>query len=243
MFAPVDSRVDSMTEQVQVRRQYERADKLLTRAGVWGPGPDGVTPVDVLLTAVLSARPREILEIGCGTGQFAKAVITAMPDCVYLATDESEGKVAATKRLGVAARQADATQLPFMAETFDGVVAAWMLYHVPDLDRALREMRRVLRPGGQLTVATNGDLHLAELLLEAGGEPLVTQFSSENAAESLRRHFRHVTQRDIETRATFPDHASAVAYLGTFSKELAAGLPWFDGPREYSGLTSVLTAH
>lgn len=238
MFA----RVDSTTEQVHVTRQYERTDKLETRAGAWGPGPEGVTPVDVLLTAVLSARPREILEIGCGTGQFAKSVMEAMPECVYLATDQSEAMVAETKRLGVAARQADATQLPFMAETFDGVVAAWMLYHVPDLDRAVREARRVLRPGGQLAVATNGDSHLAALLCEAGGEPLLTQFSSENAAEALRRHFRHVTQRDIETRATFPDHASAVAYLGTFSEELAAGLPWFDGPREYAGFTSVLTA-
>lgn len=238
MFA----RVDSMTEQVHVTRQYERTDQLVTRAGVWGPGPDGVTPVDVLLTAVVSARPREILEIGCGTGQFAKSVMDAMPECDYLATDQSEAMVAATKRLGVAARQADATQLPFMAETFDGVVAAWVLYHVPDLDRAVREARRVLRPGGQLAVATNGDRHLAELLREAGGEPLVTQFSSENAAEALRRHFRRVTQRDIETRATFPDHPSAVACLGTFSEELAAGLPWFDGPRQYVGATSILTA-
>ena len=97
-------------------------------------------------------------------------------------------------------------------------------------------------PAGQLAVATNGDRHLAELLREAGGEPLVTQFSSENAAEALGRHFRHVTQRDIETRATFPDHASAVAYLATFSEELAAGLSWFEGPRQYVGCTSILTA-
>ncbi len=238
MFA----RVDSMTEQVQVTRQYERTDTLLTRAGVWGPGPEGVTPVDVLLTAVVSARPREILEIGCGTGQFARLVMETMPECDYLATDQSEAMVAATKRRGVATRLVDAMQLPFMAETFDGVVAAWVLYHVADLDRAIREARRVLRPGGQFAVATNGDRHLAELLREAGGEPLVTQFSSENAAAALRRRFRHVTQRDIETRATFPDHASAVAYLATFSEELAAGLPWFDGPREYAGFTSVLTA-
>lgn len=236
------SRVDAMTEREYATRQDEREGNLEVRRGVWGPGPEGVSPVDVLRTAVISARPSEILEIGCGTGQFARSVMDAMPGCDYLATDLSEAMVEATGRLGVPARQADATALPFMAETFDGVVAAWMLYHVPDVDRALREARRVLRPAGQLTVATNGDAHLAELLAEAGGRPLVTQFSSETAADALGRHFAHVTQRDIETRATFPDHASAVAYLRTFSEDLAAALPPFTGAREFAGFTSILTA-
>lgn len=242
VWAGMFSRVDAMTEREYVTRQYECEANLELRRGVWGPGPEGVSPLDVLRTAVVSARPRQILEIGCGTGHFARSVLDAIPDCDYLATDLSEAMVEATRRLGVPARQADATALPFMAETFDGVVAAWMLYHVPDLDRALKEARRVLRPGGQLTVATNGDAHLAELLAEAGGRPLLTQFSSETAAEALGRHFVHLTHRDIETRATFPDHASAVAYLRTFSEDLAAALPHFDGAREFAGFTSIHTA-
>jgi ubiquinone/menaquinone biosynthesis C-methylase UbiE len=183
-----------------------------------------------------------VLEIGCGTGRFARSVIDARPDVDYVATDLSPAMVTATAALGVPAQQASADALPFPDAAFDVVVAAWMLYHVPDLDATLREVRRVLRPGGTLCAATNGDEHLADLLREAGGEPLLTQFSSENAVASLHRHFAEVTQRDIETEATFEDHAAAAAYLRTFSPALAATLPTFPGLRRYAGHTAVLMA-
>lgn len=235
--------MEAMTDSAQVARQYRSTSNLETRRNVWGPGPEGLSPVDVLRDAVLAAgRGRRILEIGCGAGLFARSVVDAGPGTEYVATDLSPAMVAATAALGVPAQRASADALPFPNESFDVVVAAWMLYHVPDLDAALREVRRVLRVGGTFCVATNGERHLAELLRDAGGEPVVTQFSSENATPTLRRHFADVTQRDIETRATFDDHAAATAYLATFSPTLAAALPVFDGRRQYAGHASVVTA-
>jgi hypothetical protein len=99
-----------------------------------------------------------------------------------------------------------------------------------------------VRPGGTFVAATNGDRHLADLLIEAGGQPLLTQFSSENGAAALSRHFDDVHQTDLATRAVFPDHASASAYLATFDEALAASLPRFDGERQYAGATSVFVA-
>ncbi|EWT01741.1 transcriptional regulator [Intrasporangium oryzae NRRL B-24470] len=234
--------MDEMTRPETVALQYARTDNLQTRRTVWGPGPEGVSPADVLRTAVVSARPNRVLEIGCGTGHFARSVLDAIPQVDYLATDVSEAMVEATRALGVRAVQASAESLPFPGTSFDVVVAAWMLYHVPDLAQTLREVRRVLRPGGVLAVATNGEEHLGDLLREAGGRPLVTQFTSENAEESLGRHFGSVVRRDVETRATFPDHASAAGYLATFDTGLAAALPYFDGERTFAGHTSVLVA-
>ena len=70
--------------------------------------------------------------------------------------------------------------------TFDTVVAAWMLYHVPDLDRALAEIARVLAPGGALVAVTNSVDHIAELrdlvAYRGGFEPT---FSRENGEEHL----------------------------------------------------------
>ena len=232
-----------MTDRGLVGQQYASVDRLQTRRNVWGPGPEGVSPVEVLRTLVVSTQPRRLIEIGCGTGQFARSVLDEAPNVDYVATDLSPAMVEATRALGVTAEVAPADSLPFADGCFDGAVAAWMLYHVPDLDGALREVGRVLRDGGTLHAATNGSEHLGDLLREAGGDPLVTQFTSENAAEILGRHFEHVARRDIETRATFADHDAACAYLATFSPDLAGSLPHFEGPRSYAGHTAILTAH
>ncbi|GAA2748245.1 hypothetical protein GCM10009868_40520 [Terrabacter aerolatus] len=232
----------SMTDAGRVAGQYATTDNLSTRRSVWGPGPEWVSPVDVLRTLVVSSQPSHVVEIGCGTGQFARSVLDEVPGLHYVATDLSPAMVAATRALGVTATVAPADRLPFADGSFDGAVAAWMLYHVPDLDTALGEVRRVLRDGGTLHVATNGREHLADLLRDAGGSPLVTQFTSEDAAEVLGRHFGRVVQRDVETRATFPHHAAACAYLATFAPALARALPPFEGPRTYAGHTAVLSA-
>ncbi|WP_076260931.1 class I SAM-dependent methyltransferase [Intrasporangium flavum] len=234
---------DAMTDRDTVDAQYARTDNLRTRRDVWGPGPEGVSPTEVLVSSVVAARPAKVIEIGCGTGHFARSVIDALPDVDYLATDISAAMVEATSSLGVPSRQVPGDALPFADDTFDGAVAAWMLYHVPDLDGTLAELRRVLRDGGRLSVATNGEEHLGDLLREAGGEPVASQFTAENAEEALSRHFEHVSRRDVETRATFPDHAAAVAYLSTFAADLAAALPHFEGPRAYVGRSCILTAH
>jgi ubiquinone/menaquinone biosynthesis C-methylase UbiE len=159
-----------------------------------------------------------------------------------LATDLSQRFVDLTAARGVLAQRADVQRLPFSDARFDVVAALWMLYHVPDLHRGLGEVQRVLRPGGLFVAVTNGDAHTARLRVDAGGAPLVTQFSSENGEWALRQHVDQVMREDIATRAVFPDHAAAVAYLASFDQPLAAGLPYLDGPREYAGATTVFLA-
>ena len=82
--------------------------------------------------------------------------------------------------------------LPFGDESFDVVAALWMLYHVADVDKALAQIRRVLRPGGLFVAVTNGDGHLADLRREAGGDAEVTGFSTQNGEAQLRAHFTEV---------------------------------------------------
>ena len=235
----------TMNQPDAVRTQYVREGNLETRSSVWQPTQDGRDPVAVAAAVVgeaARAGGAAVLEVGCGTGAFAERIAAENPDATIVATDQSERFVELTAARGVEARVADVQDLPFPDDSFDVVAALWMLYHVPDLDRGLAELRRVLRPGGLLVAVTNGNEHTADLRRDAGGEPLLTQFSSENGEEALLRHFEAVRREELATRAVFADHAAAVAYLDTLQDPTEWDLPVFDGPREYAGHVTVFAA-
>ena len=231
-----------MTRAETVDEQYGDETRLARRRSVWRPGPGGRTPEDVAADAVRAAAPRRLLDIGCGTGAFASRLAGENPRAHVVATDRSKRLVQLVRRRGLTVHVADAGRIPFRDDSFDCVTAMWMLYHVPDLDEALGEVRRVLRPGGIFVAVTNGDEHLADLLRAAGGGPLLTQFSSENGAAALRRHFASVARTAVATSAVFPDTGGARAYLATFDATLAAGLPERPGPLTCAGSTAVFVA-
>ena len=234
--------VSEITDTGYVRRQYSTESNLETRRSVWRDSPDGRNPATLAADAVRTEHPSRILEVGCGTGVFAARLCSENPDAELLAIDQSSRFVELTAERGVPARQADIQHLPLEDASYDVVVAMWMLYHVPDLDRGLAECRRVLRPGGLFVAVTNGDDHLADLMIEAGGSRNVTQFSRENGEAVLRHHFDEVTVEPVDTRAVFDDHAAAVAYLSSFDATMAERLPWFEGGREYTGTPTVFLA-
>jgi ubiquinone/menaquinone biosynthesis C-methylase UbiE len=144
-----------------------------------------------------------------------------------------------TRTRGIDSRVGDAMALPYADESFDAVAAMWMLYHVPDVDRAIAEVRRVLRPGGLFVAVTNGDGHVAELRREAGGEPVITRFSSQNGEEQLRRHFAVVERTDLVPQAVFLDSDMALAYLRSSEEPVEWRLPAFTEPRAYDGEATI----
>ena len=84
-----------------------------------------------------------------------------------------------------------------------------MLYHVPDLDRALAELARVLQPDGILVAVTNAVDHLQELwdLARRATTMGAFTFRSENGEEALRRHFPDVERRDAHGSVLMDDAA------------------------------------
>jgi ubiquinone/menaquinone biosynthesis C-methylase UbiE len=99
------------------------------------------------------------LELGCGTGFFLLNLKQAGVLDEGHVTDISPGMVAAAQRnaksLGfeIGGRVADAESLPYADATFDLVVGHAVLHHIPDVELALREVVRVLRPGGRFVIA------------------------------------------------------------------------------------------
>lgn len=231
-----------LDDQEFVRGQYRSPERLETRISVWRPGPDGRTPQDVALSLLAAAAPVGLLEVGCGTGALAARCAQEL-GCEVVALDASSEMVHATRARGVPATVGDVQELPFADRAFDCAVAAWMLYHVPELDRGLAELARILRPGGRLVAITNGRESLADLYDLAGGERRDSTFTSENGAPALRRHFARVERHDVEVRAVFADRAAAAAYLETLERgDLAARLPADMGRFVARGATTVFAA-
>ena len=98
----------------------------------------------------------DTLEIGAGTGYFTLNLLRAGLVERAVATDISQGMLdalqgtAARFGLGVETARCEAAELPFPDHSFDLVFGHAVLHHLPDLDAAFAEFRRVLRPGGTL---------------------------------------------------------------------------------------------
>ncbi|MEU9185185.1 L-histidine N(alpha)-methyltransferase [Streptomyces sp. NPDC048484] len=102
----------------------------------------------------------KVLEVGCGVGAQTVHLVAASPQARFTAVDISADSLAAARarvtadrpRASVTWHQADLFDLPFPEATFDHVFVCFVLEHLADPQRALTALRRVLRPGGTLTV-------------------------------------------------------------------------------------------
>jgi ubiquinone/menaquinone biosynthesis C-methylase UbiE len=150
-----------------------------------------------------------------------------------------------TRARGVDARVGDVQQLELGDASFDCVVAVWMLYHVPDLDRGLREIARVLVPGGRLVAVTNSERNLHELWSLIGPDAhRVLPFSAENGEAALERRFARVERRDAIGTLVFADYAAAYDYVAASitRRHLAKRLAEWEGPLHATRSVSVFVA-
>ena len=165
-----------------------------------------------------------VLEIGCGTGSIWIGHEEIVSGCGKLIlTDLSEGMLeAAEKNLGerenMEYRKADIQRLPFMDESFDVVIANSMLYHVPDIEKGLREVRRVLKKGGVFYCATYGEHNFTDRLAQwfkLGGENFKPNhnFTMQNGKEKLSRSFEAVIPVFYEDSLHVTETEDLVEYL------------------------------
>jgi len=154
-----------------------------------------------------------ILELGCGNGAQWEGQISGLPKgCTLLLSDLSQGMLdgVVKKYAGhenVSFERIDIQDIGYPDESFDIVIANQMLYHVPDIDKGLSEVSRVLKRGGTFYASTNGNggmrpfLHdaLRRIDLETTAFTELWAFSMQNGAEMLRRYFidvKRVERRD-----------------------------------------------
>jgi SAM-dependent methyltransferase len=204
--------VKRLDDPAAVAEQYATETNLQARKAIYR-NAEGLDARELVFEAVAECGPRRVLEVGGGEGELAERIVRELG--VELAfVDQSERMVELARARGLDAIVGDVQQLPFDDGTFDCAVAAWMLYHAADIDRALAELARVLRPGGRLVAVTNGAEHLAELRALAGERWWTRMgFARENGEELLGRLFPSVDRRDADGWVTIPDDEAILTYL------------------------------
>jgi ubiquinone/menaquinone biosynthesis C-methylase UbiE len=154
------------------------------------PAVFGPWAKDLLDAGALAAGMR-VLDVACGTGILARLAAPRVGPAgwvVGLDTNEAMLAVARAQPTPIGARvewrQGNATKLPFPDEQFDRVLCQHGLQYMPDRTAALREMKRVLAPGGQLAVSVFRQSIGYQIF-----ERTAAQFVGETAAAIMREPF------------------------------------------------------
>jgi len=223
------SRLDN---QVLVQWEYASEERLRTRNAIYRELVEGPNAEDAAFAAVVEVSPKRVLDAGCGTGDISVRIAEEVGADV-VALDLSPRMVQIARERGLEAVVGDVQELPFADGEFDCVLAAWVIYHVPDRDRAISELARVLSAGGRLVAVTLAEDNLAEIwdVLGAPWEREIT-FDRDNGADQLARHFARVERRDVDSTVVFPnsDTVRTLVAAQMTRAHLAANVPTFSEP-------------
>ena len=210
--------------------QYKDSSNLGDRAQIhnrFSSNPIGWFP---WVFTYLNLEPgNEVLECGAGPGWLWRNNLDHIPEnCHIIITDFSPGMVEEAKN-GLEGfgdlfdfEVADVQDLIFTDNSFDTVIANHMLYHVPRLDKGLAEIKRILKPNGNLIASTVGNGHMQEirqlvvnLIPELGtvGNFFQPYFSLETGSEKLPPFFSSIERFNYQNQLHITDVDSVVAYI------------------------------
>lgn len=246
---PADQPV--LANQTLTQQAYASADKLQVRHQTHEkytvPRFDFSTWV---VDSIEWAGTERVLDLGAGPGNYFSVVKSRIPWGEHYAGDLSFGMMRRQRENEAASgsnlTNFDAQCLPFASNSFDVVLANHMLYHIPDIDLALTEIKRVLKPTGLLLATTNSTNNMPELktlyrralllLTNFQQQPTATDndssFTLENASQIMSRHFYAVARHDLPSALIFPEAQPVLAYLESkrdlHEATLPANITWED---------------
>jgi len=150
---PMTDSTPAMPDATYVRDAFARiADRYVLTNHVLSCGAD-LWWRKVVTGRIRRWKPSRLLDVASGTGDLALAVQDACPDCAVVASDFCPEMLAHAASRGLPHTVvADALNLPFESDSFDVVTVAFGLRNMADYEKALGEMRRVLKPGGRLVI-------------------------------------------------------------------------------------------
>lgn len=171
----------------------------------------------------------KVLELGCGKGTLWSKNKNRVPkECSITMVDKSQGILEECKINLKQIKQvcdyieSDIRSLPFEENTFDVVIANHVLYFIKDIDEAMREIRRVLKPGGILYASTFGKGNFGEVdrvlkdldpRIMLSRIQLINSFYLDDGEEVLRRWFDRVEMNRLDDSLEVTSSSDLVQYV------------------------------
>lgn len=192
---------------------YKNAENLASRTALYEHTQPRYFVWEEVVKGLGIKGDESVLDVGCGDGTL---LIKLRKEQGHSGTlfgmDISSGilhrpiNLADSQRLNIDFIVADAQDIPFSANSFGVVTACHMIYHVPNIDRALLEMARVLKPEGKFALSANSQKSKSEVLrplkeavarhFDLSMFPDATRrFSIEKGGDLIKKHFKNVTLR------------------------------------------------
>jgi len=221
--------VNDIASKEAVKDQYENSSNLDTRISIhrkYSVNQQGFNSW-IFSNYEIKAGSR-ILELGCGTGVAWKENISCLRGCFELVlTDLSEGMLKSAKeslkdKEQVSFNLVDIQSIPYEDRCFDVVIANMMLYHVPDINKGLSEVKRVLRNDGVFYCATFGENGIVEYLsnmlgLHRSDLPANHRFTLQNGKGFLMNYFLNTKKLLYEDSLEVTDIDDLMKYLYSLS--------------------------
>lgn len=225
LFSHQGEKMDKLRDLAIVKEQYSNANNLNIRISIHDKYSINKQGFGNWIFEQYKIKENfKILELGCGNGSMWVDCCQKLPTNTFLIlTDFSEGMLNETRKNiseneNVVIKQVDIQEIPFEDNQFDVVIANMMLYHVPDLNKGLTEVKRVLKGDGTFYSATYGENgiteYLQDLLYDYGvKKSLNTTFTLQNGTQTLYNHFTLVEKRIYEDYLEVTNTEDLIDYL------------------------------
>lgn len=240
--------MSNMTEKNHVSIQYANDKNLSARMRLHAR--HSTSPINVndwLFMQYDFSTPCRILELGCGNGRQWEGQIENLPKASLLVlSDLSSGMMDISWRKyyqypNVLVQKIDIQEIPFPDESFDRMIANHMLYHVPDISKALAEVKRVLKPGGIFYSSTNGAGGMRPYLHDAlkRFNPKIDAFKTEqsftlqNGKQILSEYFDDVRLVEFEDSLRITETQDLVDWIKSCISIASFSESDFDGVYDF----------
>ncbi len=148
--------------------------------------------VQLLMEHFGDLNGKRVLDVGCGKGRFARVLREQYPQSRIAAFDLAEAMLKFVPA-GASACAGSMTALPFRSASFDCAYATESLEHAVDIDAAVAEMCRVVKPGGRIAIIDKNAEHWGKLATPSWEK----WFDRKQLERLLARHCGQVSSREI----------------------------------------------